>query len=51
MRFAEDLALNPADEAWLGPGSGLPAEMDSPGSVEFALKPRSAVLYGRRLEA
>lgn len=35
--------LDSADEAWLGPGSGLPAEMDSPGSVEFALKPRSAV--------
>lgn len=42
--------LDSADASWLGPGSALPERMDSPGIVELALNPRSAVLYRQRLE-
>lgn len=43
--------LDSSDAAWLGPGSEVPEELDSPGGMELALKPRSVVLYRRGLEA
>lgn len=43
--------LDSSDATWRGPGSALPERIDSPGGMEMALNPRSAVLYRRYLEA
>ena len=45
------ILLDSSNAAWLGPGSELPADLNSLGTVELVLKPRSAVLYRRCLEA
>jgi hypothetical protein len=43
--------LDSSDAAWLGPGTTLAEQIDSTGSLELALKPRSVLLYRRCLEA
>ncbi len=43
--------LDTADLAWLGPGTVLPERLEASGNAELMLKPRSAVLYRRYLEA
>ena len=43
--------VDSSDAVWRGPGSELPEELHSPGCTEVALKPRSAVLYRRSVEA
>ncbi len=42
--------LDSSDAAWLGPGSESPEDLDSRGSMNLVLRPRSAVLYRRYLE-
>ena len=43
--------LDSADAVWDGPGTALAGQIDSTGGLEVALKPRSAVLYRRCMEA
>jgi maltooligosyltrehalose trehalohydrolase len=39
--------LDSADQRWLGPGSLLPAEIESTGRIELSVAPHTVVLLGR----
>ncbi|MHB1042387.1 MAG: malto-oligosyltrehalose trehalohydrolase [Eubacteriales bacterium] len=43
-------ALDSGEERWLGPGSTLPAVLESPGKVRLTLSPRACVLFRRLKE-
>ena len=43
--------LDAADARWLGPGSPVPAALESSGAIQIPLSPQSAVLFARVPEA